>query len=122
MKERHTVAILGFGVVGGGVADLLVNNADCVSEEIGDARKYAESALKHKEDMPKLADLFYRLSTEEMTHMAALHDAVAEIIADYRKEHGDPPESMLAVYNYLHEKQIDDAAEVKAMQGMYKGV
>ena len=35
MKERHTVAILGFGVVGGGVANLLVNNADCISEEIG---------------------------------------------------------------------------------------
>ena len=94
--------------------------SDMIEEEICDSETYIKCALKNKTDRPKLADLFYRLSNDEMTHMSLLHDAVVEIIADYRKEQGDPPEPMMAVYNYLHEKQIDHAAEVKSMQSMYK--
>ena len=91
-----------------------------IEEEIEDARKYAKCALKHKEDMPKLAELFFRLSNEEMNHMSLLHEAVTTIINDYKREHGEPPAEMLAVYKYLHEKQIDHAAEVRSMQAMFK--
>ena len=91
-----------------------------VSEEIGDADKYATCALKHKDDMPALADVFYRLSTEEMQHMALLHEQVVKIIDTYRKEKGEPPPEMMAVYNYLHKKQIEDAAAVRAKQLLYK--
>ena len=91
-----------------------------IEDEINDAGKYARCALKNKDGKPKLADLFYKLSNDEMTHMSLLHDAVTEIIADYRKEQGEPPAPMMAVYNYLHQKQIDHAAEVRALQAMYK--
>lgn len=95
--------------------------SEMIEEEIEDADKYAECALKHKEDMPALAETFFKLSLEEMQHMALLHDHVVKLIEDYRKEKGDPPASMLAVYEYLHEKHIKAAAEVKAKQALYKG-
>ena len=95
--------------------------SDMISEEISDAAKYADCALKHKDDNPPLADTFYRLSTEEMQHMNMLHEQVARIIKAYREEKGEPPAEMMAVYNYLHGKQIDSAAEVKAKQLLYKG-
>ena len=57
-----------------------------IGEEIHDSKCYAKMALEYKEEYPDLARLLYTLSTEEMSHMTRLHDAVAEIIEDYRKK------------------------------------
>lgn len=77
-------------------------------------------ALKNKDERPELAKLLYSLANDEMDHMMALHEAVVDIIAEYRKRKGDPPESMMAVYDYLHEKHIEEASEVNRLLAMYK--
>ena len=56
-----------------------------------------------------------------MRHMNLLHEEVARIIAQYRKEHGEPPTAMQSVYDYLHEKQIEKAKDVRDYQAMYRG-
>lgn len=94
--------------------------SDYIDDELKGAKKYAKCALKHKEKEPELAKLFYNMSLQEMEHVNELHKQVVAIIEKYRKESGDPPASMTAVYNYLHEKHIDEAAEIKAMQAMFK--
>lgn len=93
---------------------------EMIEEEINDAEKYIDCAEKVSDTYPKLAETFYKLSLSEMDHMKSLHTEVTDIIADYRKTNGEPPEGMLAVYNYLHQKFIDHAAEVKTKQTMYK--
>ena len=94
--------------------------SDKISEEIRDAKSYAQMALENKEQNPELSRTLYELSTEEMGHMSKLHGAVADIIEQYRKTTGEPPASMLAVYDYLHKQQIEKASKVKTLQAMYK--
>ena len=91
-----------------------------IEDELEDAHTYAELAVKYKHDDPELADLFYRLSGEEMNHMNALHKAVVSRIEEYRKQKGEPPAAMMAVYEYLHKRDIERAENVGVVQGLYK--
>lgn len=92
-----------------------------IKEEIEDAEKYANCALKYKEEDKALADTFYTLSNEELQHMDRLHTQVTRIINEYKAKNGDPPALMQAVYDYLHEEQIEKVKEVKLLLTMYKG-
>ena len=91
-----------------------------IEEELCDAKDYAKMAIKHKDEYPGLSRTLFNISLQEMEHMGLLHNEVADIIKKYREEHGEPPADMMAVYNYLHDEQIEKAAEVKALQNMYK--
>ena len=93
-----------------------------IEEEINDADSYIKLAMHYKDDYPELAKTFYTLSTQELEHMQMLHDQVTDLIRAYRAEKGEPPESMMAVYNYLHEKQIKHTNKVKARQDAYKNL
>lgn len=94
--------------------------SDRIGEEIEDARSYALMALETREDHPELSRTLYTISLQEMEHMRMLHDALVNVIAEYRREKGEPPERMMAVYEYLHGKHIEKAAEAKNVQAMYK--
>ena len=96
--------------------------SEYIDEEIADAMKYARCAITYKEDNPMMADMFARLAEEEMKHMMTLHNQVVTIIDDYKRKNGEPPEAMKAVYDILHKRHIDKAAEAKAAISLYKGV
>ena len=99
---------------------LIEKLSDKIEDEIKDADEYIVCAMNHKQDHPQLAETFYKLSTEEMQHMSLLHDQVVKLIDEYRKAHGDPPADMMARYEYLHERHIRAATEVKIKQAAYK--
>ena len=93
--------------------------SDFIDEEIHDGMKYIKKAIAIREEYPEVAEVLNMLSGEEMRHMQMLHNQVTKIIDSYRKTEGEPPAAMLAVYDYLHEKFIDEAKEVKMLQQMY---
>lgn len=91
-----------------------------IGDELQDANVYAKLALEYKGTDPEMANLFYKLSGEEMTHMELLHKSVVAHIEKYKAAKGEPPEGMLALYEYLHGKYIEKAEQVANLQGMYR--
>ena len=94
--------------------------SDMIEDEIDGALCYARKAAERKVEHPKLAETLYELSREEQTHINRLHDEVVRIIEEYRKEKGEPPAAMLAVYEYLHKRHIEKAQEIKRYQSIFK--
>lgn len=94
--------------------------SDRIEDEIRDAKDYTLLALEIRDDYPEMSRILYTISLQEMEHMRMLHDGVTGVIAKYRAAKGEPPEKMMAVYEYLHEREIEQAAEAKVVQSMYK--
>jgi hypothetical protein len=104
----------------GAVMKIIKEISNQIEEEIEGAEWYAKRAIQYKEEYPELAKVLYEISTEEMHHVGLLHAEVVKIIEEYRKQRGDPPAPMLAVYEYLHEKQIEASNKVRMYQGQYR--
>ena len=90
--------------------------AENIREEMHDAEKYAKLALEYKEQYPEMLDTFLTLSRQEVNHATMLHNHVERIIRDFRAKEGDPPAAMMAVYDWEHEKMIDNMAKVRVLQ------
>lgn len=95
----------------------------CLSESIEDTLDCAEDAIKkaimYKEDYPIAARALYNKSSVLMDSIKLQHDAVVAIIEGYRKEKGEPPAPMMAIYEYVHERHINKSAAIKALQEMF---
>jgi hypothetical protein len=101
---------------------LISKISDMITDELCGAREYAVMALEYRELYPDMARIMYTHSLAESQHADDLHRVVVELIEEHRRKNGEPPAVMMELYDYLHRKHIEDAAEVKVMQQSYKGV
>lgn len=92
---------------------LIKTLSEMIEEEIEDAENYAKCALNHKESDPELAHMFYNLANEELGHMEKIHKQVERLISQKRELDGEPPAPMMAVYNFLHERNIDHVLKIR---------
>ena len=95
----------------------------CLSEDIEKTLDAAEDEIKkaimYKDSYPIAAKSFYTKSVVLMDSIKGQHDAVVALIEAYRKDSGEPPAPMMAIYNYMHERHINKAAAIKNLQDMY---
>ena len=91
-----------------------------IDGELDASERYIDCANKYKLEFPALSRVFATLSDNEMQHSNILHGEVVKMIEKYRAEQGEPPEGMMAIYEYLHEKHIDRAADIKRLQEIYQ--
>lgn len=93
---------------------------DQIYDELEGAEEYIECAMKEKNDHPNIANMYYEMSLMEMSHVDKLHSAVVTLINEVKAKGEEPPAHMMAIYEYEHEKIMEEATEIKVMQEMYK--
>lgn len=98
------------------VIKCLSENIECTLDA---AEENIKKAIKFKDEFPVAAKAFYTQSTILMDSIKGQHDAIVTLIEAYKKEKGEPPAPMMAIYNYMHERQINQAAAIKSLQEMY---
>lgn len=98
------------------VIKCLSENIECTLDA---AEENIKNAIKYQDEFPIAAKAFYTQSVTLMDSIKVQHDAVVAIIEAYRKEKGEPPAPMMAIYNYMHERHISKAAAIKNLQDMY---
>ena len=81
------------------------------------ARRNHQSEIKY--NLKLKIDAFLNGKKADFDINAFLDEELQEM-EKYREEHGEPPTDMQAIYDYLHRKSIDNAAEVKTLQGMFR--
>lgn len=93
---------------------------ELIEEEINDVRKYAKMAAALKDENPSLAQVLYTISTQEDSHQASIHSEVVKIINEYKRTKGEPPAAMMAVYEFMHKRHIENIADARRYQDLYK--
>jgi hypothetical protein len=99
---------------------LIKDLEELIEDEIHDVKKYAKMSCELKSEHPQLAQALYTISTQEDAHQQIIHAEVVKLIEAYKREHGEPPAPMAAVYQYLHERHVEKLAEAKRFQEMYR--
>lgn len=92
--------------------------AEEIHEELCDAEKYAEKYLKAKDPEPDSASVYAQLAREELSHANLLHGLVAKAIKAYTATGKEAPQAMQAVWDYEHDKLIEQEKEVRMMLTM----
>lgn len=94
--------------------EIITTLVNMIDDEVNGAKEYVCWANKLKATNPDLAKTFYELSTVEMGHANILHRQVKKLITDSKL-----PEETMAMYELLHKKHIECAAQVTVMQEEY---
>ena len=99
----------------------IIKELSClIDEEIDGACTYAKLALKLKDERPQLAQTFYSLTVDEMKHIDILHDEVVRVINEHKATGAEVPVEMQAVYDYVHDKEIERVHHIKMYLEQYK--
>lgn len=91
-----------------------------IKEEIGGATHYAKLATQYKDTDKALADAYYMMANQELSHVDALHAQAVRMIKAYQATGKEVPTAMQAVWDWEHENQVDDVARVRALLDAYK--
>ena len=88
-----------------------------MKEELHDACSYVKCAISYKDSDRELAEMYFSLSKAEVEHSDLEHAQAVRLIKAAGK---DAPEAMKAVWDYIHEQLIEEKAEVKRLQAIYR--
>ena len=103
------------------VRDMIIIRNIChdIKEKIHDSDKDIRKAIELKYEYPTLANDYYEFSVERMQEALDLHSKVVKIIEEYRKQEGEPNETMRNLWEFEHKIIIEQSEDVKILQEHY---
>lgn len=88
-------------------------------EEVHDAKHRIERAMEFKPFYPDIAQRESEIATSELNHADKDHKSVVEIIEEFKKTKGEPPEYMLEFWNSEHKRYMEEYAHVRCMIDLF---
>lgn len=92
-----------------------------INEEISGAEEYSKYATQYKDEDKALADTYAKLAEVELTHVDSLHAQVVRIIKAWQSKGEQVPSAMQAVWDWVHQNQVDKVARIKVLLNIYYG-
>lgn len=94
------------------ILKFLIKKMDDTLEEI---EEYAEKAHVIRHEHKVLADCYIKVAEMHVTIYGMLHDRAVELIKEEREKGSVPHPSMLAIWEYEHEKFVKELADAKSL-------
>ena len=99
------------------VLKYLIEKANDTMEEVWE---YSEKAHILKSEHRSLADTYIKIAEMHITIYNMLHEKMVNLIEEEKRKGVVPPASMMAIFEYSHEKLIKEFAEAKVLIDEYK--
>lgn len=93
--------------------------AEQIREELHDVDKYIKCAIANKIEYPKIAQNYYDMAQDEMSHAQTLHTSVMMLIEKEKEKGIKIPEFMLDMWEEEHQHYVDKAAKLKHKISLY---
>ena len=85
-----------------------------MDDSLDEAYDYYMDYVLYKEEHPKYANLSLELARTHMDLYNRLHQVVVNSINDYKVTSGEPPKEMLVIWNYEHERLVEEYENLKS--------
>jgi hypothetical protein len=99
---------------------ILVNLIEKANDTMEEVEWYIQKAFHLRATHKELADVYAKIADEHIGIYKMLHDKMVELIEEEKRKGNSPPQEMLAIWNYEHEKLIKEFAESKFLVEDYK--
>lgn len=96
------------------------NIYEMIADEIEGAEKYAKEAIRWHGIDPEKGATYLDMSKQELSHIDRLHAIIVKEIKKQKDSGAEIPKGMQEIYDWQHEKMIDEVARIKNLQMLYK--
>ncbi|MCM1023748.1 MAG: hypothetical protein NC395_06780 [Prevotella sp.] len=101
------------------ITEEIENEADYIADdmmgEIHDAKHRIKRAMEFKPLYPDIARREAEIAVQELVHAEKDHNSVMELIENFKKTKGEPPEYMMEFWKEKHEHFMEKYARAKCM-------
>ena len=91
-----------------------------IHDEMDDAEKYMDFAMKYKDTDRTLADVYADLSSQEISHAEKLGSQVASQVNRMKQDNSNGLSNAQCIWTWEHEQMVEKLAKIRLLQDIYR--